>query len=229
MKKILSKVYFLIGFLHILALSVFEKAYWLVAVTKAMLMPTLMVLCYVFYKESQNKTLKIIFGALVFSYLGDLFLLENFRFENSFLLGLSAFLITHILYLRAFLTFKVSWEKIAIKFSLFLGLILVLWAISIYWLLYPHLNVLKIPVAIYIVAIFCMASAALTRKTVVNNTSFWQVFSGAVLFMISDMILALDKFYTALFQASLFIMMSYFVAQYLIVVGIFNEKRVVQD
>ena len=53
------------------------------------------------------------------------------------------------------------------------------------------------------------------------------VFFGALFFVISDSILALNKFYTPLKKSSFIIMFTYLVAQYLIVIGILklNTKK----
>ena len=54
------------------------------------------------------------------------------------------------------------------------------------------------------------------------------VFFGAIAFVISDSILAINKFYAPFEKSSFFIMLTYLVAQYLIVVGILkvNPKKV---
>ena len=77
-----------------------------------------------------------------------------------------------------------------------------------------------IPVMIYMIVILAMATSAFVRKGIVNKYSYNFVFIGAIFFMISDSILALNKFYEAIPLANILIMTTYALAQYLIVIGI---------
>jgi len=56
------------------------------------------------------------------------------------------------------------------------------------------------------------------KKT--NPASFWQVFIGALLFLSSDGILAMARFYSDFPEAGILIMGTYAAAQLLIVMGI---------
>ncbi|MDP4679522.1 MAG: lysoplasmalogenase, partial [Cyclobacteriaceae bacterium] len=65
------------------------------------------------------------------------------------------------------------------------------------------------------------------RMEQTNQSSFNQVFFGAILFMISDSLLGLNKFLLPIENAQLFILMTYMLAQWNIVNGLlkhFNEK-----
>lgn len=53
-----------------------------------------------------------------------------------------------------------------------------------------------------------------------SPASFWQVFIGAILFLISDGILAIAKFYKNFPESGILIMGTYATAQLLIVMGI---------
>ena len=57
-----------------------------------------------------------------------------------------------------------------------------------------------------------------------NHTSFLLVFIGSVLFVISDTMLALDKFYVEFSLAGFWITITYIAAQYLIMRGLILEK-----
>ncbi len=60
-----------------------------------------------------------------------------------------------------------------------------------------------------------------------KNPGNLYVFIGAIVFVISDSILAINKFYTPIEKSSFFIMLTYLVAQYLIVIGVLklNPKK----
>jgi uncharacterized membrane protein YhhN len=59
------------------------------------------------------------------------------------------------------------------------------------------------------------------------------VFIGAIVFVLSDSILAVNKFYNPIQKSSFIIMLTYLVAQYLIVNGILklhsNDNHVVEN
>jgi uncharacterized membrane protein YhhN len=90
-------------------------------------------------------------------------------------------------------------------------------------ILYSKLGDLQIPVIVYAAVITTMVLTALFRYGRTSNSSFWQVFIGAVLFMISDSILAINKFLDPITNAGLYIMITYVAAQFLIVHGILKH------
>lgn len=125
--------------------------------------------------------------ALALSALGDAFLSQDG--EKAFLGGLGSFLAAHIAYVALFsmaggglpaLT-GTPWHVVA-------AVIMAVFAVGMLRLLWPHIGSdLKAPVAIYVAAIFAMGVSALTTNSML-------VIAGAVLFMASDALLAIDKF-----------------------------------
>jgi uncharacterized membrane protein YhhN len=93
--------------------------------------------------------------------------------------------------------------------------------------LLPSLGDLKIPVTIYASVISIMLLFAFNGFLVWENPGNKYIFVGAIVFVISDSILAVNKFYSPIERSSFFIMLTYLVAQYLIVVGILklNPKK----
>lgn len=65
-----------------------------------------------------------------------------------------------------------------------------------------------------------MATTAMERYGKCNSESFWQVYIGAVFFLISDSMIAINKFYQPIEEAGIIIMGTYCIAQLLIVMGI---------
>jgi uncharacterized membrane protein YhhN len=87
-----------------------------------------------------------------------------------------------------------------------------------YAMLFAHLGpVLKVAVAAYAVVIALMAAQAIGRATVLRGSAAIGVAVGAVFFMLSDTILAINKFAVPLPMAELAILSTYYAAQILIV------------
>lgn len=162
---------------------------------------------------------KATMGALIFSWIGDILLL----WENLFVYGLGAFLMAHICYIIAFKIGQRNPGKIGdINFvkTFLRNLPIYILAAFTYYLINPHLGPLKIPVIIYIIVIVSMATTATERYGKCNPESFWQIFIGAIFFLISDSMIAINKFYQPFEEAGIIIMGTYCIAQLLIVMGI---------
>ena len=89
--------------------------------------------------------------------------------------------------------------------------------------LYPVLGNMKIPVMVYSIVLMLMAAYALLRVGRTSRASFVWVFIGALLFMISDSLLAINKFYSAFAFANVAVMMTYINAQFMIVRGVLTH------
>jgi uncharacterized membrane protein YhhN len=94
-----------------------------------------------------------------------------------------------------------------------------------FYFLKDGLHDMLIPVMVYMFVILLMATTAFLRKGIVNNLSYTLVFVGAIFFMISDSLLALNKFHEPLPFSNISIMLTYSIAQYLIVLGILKQKN----
>jgi uncharacterized membrane protein YhhN len=162
-------------------------------------------------KSIFNKTL----AALIFSLLGDILLMFVHTSPHFFTVGLVAFLIAHVFYILAFMPHKNS-KKSPLGFII--GLIV--YAVFLFYILRDGLGSMLIPVIIYMLVILTMATTAYLRKNSVSELSYKLVFVGAIMFMISDSILAINKFHEPLPISNISIMITYALAQYLIVLGI---------
>ena len=78
---------------------------------------------------------------------------------------------------------------------------------------------LRAPVAAYVAVIALMAAQAIGRATVQRNAASRAVAVGACCFMLSDTLLATNKFVMPLPLASFWVLSSYYAAQVLIVGG----------
>ncbi|MCT4629129.1 lysoplasmalogenase [Winogradskyella sp.] len=164
------------------------------------------------------KTLTLL--ALIFSLLGDVLLMFVNQSPHFFTVGLVAFLIAHIMYIVVFLKHK-NKSKSALEFLV----LLLIYASGLFYLLKDGLGDMLTPVIIYMIVILSMATTAFLRKDIVNSLSYKLVFIGAIFFMISDSILALNKFYQPIPLSNISIMVTYALAQYLIVIGVLKLKE----
>jgi uncharacterized membrane protein YhhN len=191
-------------------------------VVKPILLPILLIAVY--FSESFS-TKKILVTALIFSWIGDVILLFADKGEIYFILGLVAFLISHLFYIVLF-NKQTSSKSISNKlsFGAGIGLILIYFSMMI-GTLGPKLGPLTLPVVIYAVVISTMLYFALKGSYQWNAIPYHAVLVGAVFFISSDSILAFNKFYQPIPQASFLIMITYLLAQYSIVWGILNLNQ----
>lgn len=183
--------------------------------SKPLIVSTLIL--YFFFTTPRHETVakRLTIFALVFSLLGDVLLLFVFKSELFFMGGLLAFLIAHILYCLVFLKQRNSTLK-----PYGITILLIIYAIGLFILINPGLGDLVIPVLAYISIILLMVVTSYLRKGNAPNNSFKLVFLGALFFMISDSILAVNKFYMPVPYSNFSIMLTYALAQLLIVLGL---------
>jgi uncharacterized membrane protein YhhN len=149
----------------------------------------------------------LLLAALAGSLAGDVVLM----FEAWFVPGLACFLLVHLCYL-ALLRQDVGWfpSRGALAATLTVGALM-------YAFLFPRLDpVLKVAVAGYIVAIALMAAQAIGRAVVLRDRGATGVAAGALLFMVSDSLLAIHLFATPLPLAQFWVLGLYYAAQLLI-------------
>ncbi|NRA94303.1 MAG: lysoplasmalogenase, partial [Psychroserpens sp.] len=161
----------------------------------------------------------LILLALLLSLFGDIALLFDDKSSLYFILGLGSFLFAHILYILSFWKQRDS-NKNALGFIM----LLLTYATILFFKLKDDLGDLLIPVVIYMFTILGMATTAFIRKQDDIGLSYKLVLIGAVLFMISDSILAFDKFSHPLPYSTISIMSTYALAQYCITMGILKHK-----
>lgn len=196
---------------------------------KLLLMPILLVY---FWTNTKSKkyavSTSLITVALVFSWLGDFFLLKE-RDDNSlfFLLGMVSFLITHVLYIIFFIRAKPI--QVVKGTEAFFGAVIAILASSqVYKYIEPNLGDLKVPVIIYMCVICIMAITAtnIASSKTLRNLAIQHFIPGAGLFLLSDAVLALDTFFFKESFLGVVVMMSYGYAQCLLVQGFTKYLKV---
>jgi len=207
--------YFVIVSIVYLAFIAFGKeaiAWYL----KPLLLPCLLLAVN---ESKEFTTKKLLLFALVFSWIGDVILLFADKGELYFIFGLVSFLIAHILFI--FLFIKQEAYKTPNKALFGLGVVFVAgYLFVMLTVLFPSLGDLKIPVSVYAFTISLMLVMAIRGGLTWRNPMNLLILNGAISFVVSDSILAMNKFYTALPNASLLIMSTYIIAQYLITFGV---------
>lgn len=179
--------------------------------TKPLIMP-LLILYYITLTQNINF---IIIGALIFGFLGDVFLLDS---KNHFTKGLLSFFCGHILYIVAFyLNFTIKGVKgfylVFIIFYLFYALLLVKE-------LFAYLGSMKILGTMYMSTIMIMSFISLLMMLQSFTINTVLIFLGTIIFIVSDSVLAFDTFKEKYAYSGVIIMSTYITAQFLIIVGI---------
>ena len=197
-------------------------------VSKVLLMPLLVL--YLFSRTKKVKDFKFIYLALFFSWWGDIFLMfprdETVpeKAKMLFIFGLISFLIAHINYIIYFVSEVKNKPKVTVIVEKpYLILFFILYGILFLRILYPGLGIMKLPVTIYGIIIISMLIAAFNRKNIVTDSSFYYVFAGAFIFLFSDSCIAINLFYQPFELARMVIMVTYIIAQYLIITGVIKN------
>jgi len=248
MKKSHFILYLLICLTVVEAYAEFAGNKVLMFYTKPLLLPMIMLYAFVVINHRWNKALKFLLVALFFSWIGDvsLMLTPEHPLDNSlmgvpkskyfFLLGLSSFLINHLFLISIYRKVTTEngeslFQQNKFSFLPFLAYGIVMVSVVVPPVYdNPEKSLATIPVILYAAILLSMAAFAYNRYGFVNTKSFWLVFIGAVLFVFSDSIIALNflAFPGFIPKPGFVIMTTYVAAEFLIAKGIllqfFEEK-----
>jgi uncharacterized membrane protein YhhN len=191
--------------------------------TKPLLMP-LLIWGYVAQQNPEASFARLIIAALFFSWLGDIFLMFDQVDSIYFILGLCSFLTTHILYILYFLRIKSGNGSYLKKRPLML-LAIVAYTIELLYILWPKLDMMKIPVTVYALVISTMLAAAAWQYGKIRSATALLFTAGAFLFVLSDSALAINKFHEPIPGGGIFVMLTYVAAQTLIVLGSIRHQK----
>ena len=191
-----------------------------VYLTKPLLLLSLAYLFYNSVNRPFGKFENYLFAGLLLSCGGDILLLfsEGSSATLFFISGLSSFLLAHLCYIIAF--YQLSPKGIRIHRPvalLFYGL-----AISLICYLWPALDmVMKIAISIYALTISTMGTFAYGMYQKRSYRAATLLLFGAIAFIFSDSMIAIDKFGTGIsvWNPRITIMSSYILAQFWIVSG----------
>lgn len=191
---------------------------WAHGIAKICLMPLLIVQVLLVQPKLPNRIWLLL--ALTLSGLGDAALLT----ESGFLFGLGFFLLAHLFYLRALLGFK-PFTATGQRFGAIVLLMLTAIAGSILMRLWLALDTLAFPVVVYALALVLLVSIATASKPQNNHPAWRLLVAGACLFLLSDTLLAINKFGNPLPLAGTWVMATYGAAQWLITQGFLDRWK----
>ncbi|MDX1328258.1 MAG: lysoplasmalogenase [Arenibacter sp.] len=220
-----KSIYFLLGYVFIVFLDLlfgYLNFHEYRLLTKPLIVISLMIHFGLHGKHLPKKTFQFTILALFFSLIGDIILLFELRSPSLFTLGLTAFLLAHLSYSVVFTSQRnLSYTR---EYWIILTAI-VSFGVAIFLMVMENLGDFMVPVIIYIIAILVMAITSSNRKAEVGMKSYSLVLLGAIFFIISDSILAINKFNTPVPMANFWIMSTYAASQYLIVNGLLASNE----
>jgi len=222
--RLLAIIYSAILFIHLyVGASGWEN--W-AGISKPFLLITL--IAFVFFevlKKERSSFALLILGGLFFSLLGDVFLIFQ---ENGdyFLYGIGAFMLAHVCYIFAFnKTYLENHEIRLLKRFGWITMVIVAYGYFFFNTIKDFLHDMIGPVLVYTMVISVMIMIALNRFKKVNDASFYWIAFGAFSFLLSDSLIAWNKFVRDLDYAHFMIMATYGVAQYGIARGAIIQIR----
>ena len=194
--------------------------------------PFLMISLMAFYaiRVGQLKTGfdAMIMLALTFSLFGDVFLMIRPHTEILFLSGLGSFLVAQICYATAFISdtktaFASRWKAMDVVMPAMIITYSGLFAL----LLFGELTgTLRTAVMVYLACITLMCVSAAIRIRDGLTSDRLMVLTGAILFVLSDSLIAITRFFDpGLPFARFFIMLLYIAGQFLIISGSVKHRN----
>ncbi|CAM1367087.1 conserved membrane protein of unknown function [Tenacibaculum soleae] len=212
-KNIASILFLLVAIIDVYAVIVQNKS------LEIIFKPLLMTMLVIVYLLSVKKANFWLVSALFFSFWGDVFLLDK---TNYFVFGLASFLIAHIMYIKMTSQFlkKQLFTKVIRGAIIFITLFA-----GVLFLIKDNLGEMLVPVIVYGIAISAFGTCALLNyqqdKTMAN---LWLLI-GAILFIASDSLIALNNFYQPTHMFDVLIIVLYVVSQYLIVNSMLKNNK----
>ena len=180
--------------------------YWMELLFKPLIMLSLIAL-YLLSSEKRNVWY---FLALLFSLLGDIYLLDK---TNMFLFGLGSFLCAQLLFI--FIIWrdlpKSNWSQRIIALLPFAVYLFLLMSI-----LSPDLGSFVVPVWVYAIVISFFGAVAFLNHLARKSAHSLILLLGAILFILSDSMIAIHKFHFSIDYYPVAIMLTYVLAQYFI-------------
>jgi len=175
-----------------------------------------MSMCVLLALLAWRRSKYILAVALIFSAVGDALL--GVDAAHLFVPALASFLVTHLLYAVLFMmAAKLLLARLS-PWRLLLLAVVPLFAVAYAVVLWPKLGTLALPVTCYIVAIVAMTVLSLRVPVTI-------VPIGAVLFLASDSLIALDKFLWQAPWVGAAIWITYAAAQLSIAYGLLSPAK----
>ncbi len=203
--KVAFLVFVLVATLDII--GIIFKIQTLIYIFKPLILLSLLVL----YVVSVSKINKWYILALIFSFFGDVFLI--FIGEFYFIIGLVSFLIAHLIFIKIVINSIKDTSLFKIIFSIIPFLIVFS---LLLFVLKDSLEEMLIPVIVYGLTISTFGAVSLINYLGYKSTKTLLMLVGSIVFIVSDSVLAINKFYYEAVIFNVVIMITYVLAQYFI-------------
>ena len=197
-------------FATVFTLSTFYEPYsfsWLIKIIP------MLFLVFVSFQQMESISDKVFSVGLVFSTIGDFIL--DYNGTAWFIFGLGSFLIAHIFYLISLKPVEVKRVPAVVAYLLY--------GIVMFSIIGSSLGKLFLPVLLYMSVLLLMGVFTLTSK----QSNRWLILGG-IAFIISDSLLGVNKFYAAVPASHILIMVTYYLAQFSLVKGIYYQTTSVR-
>lgn len=214
----LLKIYIISALIYLPMLIFAEDWSWF---AKPLLLPSLI---GAISASEKFATKNLLLWAVVISWFGDIVLMFASKGEIFFIIGLVLFLTAHMLYI---LLFNKQPKTNSGSFPWLATMLIIGYLFAMLYVLFPTLGTLKIPVTVYAFVISTMLWTAAKGIPQWKKPANYYILAGALFFVLSDSLLAFDKFHAPIPFASFNIMSTYLAAQFLIIFGILvlNKKQ----
>jgi len=183
---------------------------------KPLTMVFIILIALIRIRENLSLYAYAIIAGLLCSVAGDVFLMLP---SDQFVGGLASFLVAHMFYIVAFSYHRrfrpLSWSLVPFA----------LYGIVIFSILFPYLGEMKAPVLAYVVVILVMGWRAYERWAQIGQGAALLAFLGALLFILSDSVLAINRFRGHFEVARALSLSTYFAAQWLIALSIRGKGK----
>lgn len=183
--------------------------------------PSLMIILFFYFSLNTKKLSSLkyfILGALFFSWLGDVLLLLDKQYKPLFIYGLLAFLTAHIFYIFYFWQIR-KFNKIENLPNALVFVLIATYSLALFGFLAPNVKNLAVPIGIYALVISTMLGVSLTAFDFKQHAFGKICVAGTLLFVVSDSILAINRFVSPFEFVPILVMLTYAAAQLLITEG----------
>lgn len=178
---------------------------------KSLYMPSLIVL----YLLAASKPHVLVILAMVFGWIGDVFLLD--RHHWNIYGGILSFALGHICYIAAMLSTKPGLHITGIISGVWIGACI----ITVRHFVIPHApKHLKVPAFCYAMLLCCTSATALYLAFASHfDAAYMLAVFGGIMFMLSDGLLAYNMFGKRTVLGNFFVMVTYVIAQTALATG----------
>ncbi len=188
-----------------------RKKYGLVYFFKPLTMALIVSLAAIGQRAGTPRYKYCILAGLALSLGGDIFLMLR---RKRFLEGLACFFTAHLFYIAAF----VSHRPVSVNVGLLIPFVVYLGFMT--GILWTRLGRMKVPVVSYMLVLTAMAVLAAERYHLGVGGGAVYALQGSILFIVSDSLLAANRFIREFRPAQILILGFYFAAQWLIALSV---------